>query len=214
MAANSTPTQSSPERLAYWYLRLNGFFILENFVIHDDVSSNQRTDADLIGVRFANREENILNPMTDDPSIARCETLVSVVIAEVKTSECSLNGPWTRPADENMQRVLRAVGCFPKSAVELAGNALYKAGMYQDAHCTCRLIAIGARRCQALPIRAVPQILFADMLRFIHQRFHEYERQKASVGNWSKDGQELARSARGTSLDQFLAWANGYYGLR
>ena len=40
-----------PEHLAYWYLRLNGFLMLENFALHDESRSQQRTDLDLIAIR-------------------------------------------------------------------------------------------------------------------------------------------------------------------
>ena len=45
------------EELAYWYLRLNGFFLVENFVIHrfektEDEEHKHASDADLLAVRF------------------------------------------------------------------------------------------------------------------------------------------------------------------
>ena len=36
--------------MAYWYFRLNGFFQIENFVVHPESYGSQRTDADLLGV--------------------------------------------------------------------------------------------------------------------------------------------------------------------
>jgi len=44
------------ERIVYWYLRLNGFFLLENFVIHRTVGSS---DVDVIGVRFPHVFEEV-----------------------------------------------------------------------------------------------------------------------------------------------------------
>lgn len=41
-----------PEKVAYWYFRLNGFFQIENFVVHPERRGSQRTDADLLAVRF------------------------------------------------------------------------------------------------------------------------------------------------------------------
>ena len=61
-----TPDTLTPERLAYWYFRLNGFLTTENFIVHPDRGPNQRTDADLLAVRFAHRKENLVRPMTDD----------------------------------------------------------------------------------------------------------------------------------------------------
>lgn len=40
------------EELAYWYCRLNGFFLLQNFVIHRKGNERYPTDCDLLGVRM------------------------------------------------------------------------------------------------------------------------------------------------------------------
>jgi hypothetical protein len=48
------------EELAYWYLRLNGFFLVDNFVIHREGAQIQyRSDADLIAVRFPHVKEAV-----------------------------------------------------------------------------------------------------------------------------------------------------------
>jgi hypothetical protein len=39
------------EELAYWYLRLNGFFPLKNFVVHRSPRVTHRSDVDLLAVR-------------------------------------------------------------------------------------------------------------------------------------------------------------------
>lgn len=44
------------ERLAYWFLRLNGFFLVENYVID---SSHSRAEHDLLAVRLPYAEETI-----------------------------------------------------------------------------------------------------------------------------------------------------------
>ena len=40
------------EDIAYWYLRLNGFLILRNFLVHGDRPGETRTDIDVLGARF------------------------------------------------------------------------------------------------------------------------------------------------------------------
>ncbi len=48
------------ESLAYWYFRLNGFFPLNNFVLHrQGLGSEQNADADLLAVRFPHVHERI-----------------------------------------------------------------------------------------------------------------------------------------------------------
>lgn len=88
--------------MAYWYFRLNGFLQIENFVIHPGGRGSQRTDADLLAVRFPHRAEFLLDrrePMRDDECTLRLSPkVIDIVIAEVKTNDpCKLNGPWTAP---------------------------------------------------------------------------------------------------------------------
>jgi len=42
---------NSSEELSYWYLRLNGFFLLDNFVIHKSETIDYTSDADLLAIR-------------------------------------------------------------------------------------------------------------------------------------------------------------------
>src|SRR5688572_17947388 len=100
------PKALSPERLAYWYFRLNGFLTIENFLVHPDWGSNQGTDADILATRLLHRRENRSVPMEDHHKIAECQTLVNMIIAEVKTGPCTLNGPWKDRKKENMQKLL------------------------------------------------------------------------------------------------------------
>jgi hypothetical protein len=47
----------SSERVASWFFRLNGCLTIDNFILHPDFinpSGRQRTDADVLGVRFPN----------------------------------------------------------------------------------------------------------------------------------------------------------------
>ena len=63
-----------PEKVAYWYFRLNGFLQIENFVVHPGRRGSQRTDADLLAVRFPHRAEFLLDhpdPMRDDENTLR-----------------------------------------------------------------------------------------------------------------------------------------------
>jgi len=168
---------------------------IENFIVHPDSGTDQRTDADLLAVRFSNREENLVRPMTDDPKVASCETYANIAIAEVKTGDCALNGPWTNPDDENMKRILKAVGCLATAAIEPACAALYRQGSYQDSMATIRMFAIGERKME-LTIPAGQQITWDEVINFCIERFGQYRRQKASIGQWSIDGSTLKRLAQ------------------
>ncbi|WP_026485646.1 hypothetical protein [Caldanaerobius polysaccharolyticus] len=49
------------EELTYWYLRFNGFFLLQNFVLHNLEEEEQRgtADSDLLAIRFSGVYEKI-----------------------------------------------------------------------------------------------------------------------------------------------------------
>lgn len=189
-----TNSYSTPERLVYWYLRINGFLLLENFVVHPDVGYQQRTDTDLLGVRFKHRQELMIDTMEDAPIVSECSTLCNVIIAEVKRGQCALNGPWINPNDKNINRILRAIGCLDEHLIGDAAESLYNKGRYRDDYVTCRIFAFGDRKGE-LPIPSIHQILFSDVIKFIYSRFRKYSYQKASIGNWDNDGQQLKRLA-------------------
>ncbi len=184
----------NPERLAYWYFRLNGFFTTENFIVHPDRGRDQRTDADCLAVRFAHRAENLQRPMEDDLRVVSCNTFANVIIAEVKTSECRLNGPWTDPERRNMQRVAKSMGCVPDAAITEACRSLYETGTWSDANATIRLFAIGESKNPSLIGGVEQQITWSEIIEFCRKRFKDYNREKSSVGQWSEDGRVL-RSA-------------------
>lgn len=114
------PYLVSSEALGYWFLRLNGFLSIPNFVVHPDTGSRQGTDVDVLGVRFAYRKENRQRPMKDFDWFRRHRDKAFVALAEVKTGICRLNGPWTAPEQENMQRVLSVLGMLAPHEIDWA----------------------------------------------------------------------------------------------
>ncbi len=184
------------EQLAYWYLRLNGLLTIPNFVVHPDTGSDQKTEVDVLGVRFPYRAENLENPMEDDDYFATVRDKPFVVIAEVKRTLCDLNGPWTNPERQNMLRVLRAIGTFPESECELVAKALYKHGCYDNELYRVSLLCLGRRSNNEVAKRYpnVRQILWSEVLEFIYRRFHKYENQKELHDQWDESGKELWRT--------------------
>jgi hypothetical protein len=181
------------ERLAYWYLRLNGFLTIPGFVVHPDRGRNQETDVDIIGVRFPYRAENLVRPMEDDPRFSAVGEKTLVALAEVKTGAMRLNGPWTNAERNNMLRVLRAVGPLPQEEADSAARALHKEGLYRSQLYQVMLICIGARPNMDLEKShpAVPQITWDEVLVFIYDRFRTYRKEKRSHPQWDQDGQNL-----------------------
>jgi hypothetical protein len=82
------------EEIAYWYLRFNGFFPIDNFVIHQSRSVDHHSDVDIIAIRLPYVYEEIGGQTNDwdthffkpfDPN------LPIGVICEVKTGQRHFN---------------------------------------------------------------------------------------------------------------------------
>lgn len=82
------------EILTKWYLRLNGYFIVDNFIIHNpnevsnEVIANE-TEVDVLGIRFRHSKEiaGSLHIANDPELVADLDTEIDFVIAEVKTGK-------------------------------------------------------------------------------------------------------------------------------
>lgn len=204
------------EDVAYWYFRLNGFFQIENFVVHPSRRGSQRTDADLLAVRFPHRAERLIDDpddiMQDDVAgIGLEDDLVDILIVEIKASRCALNGPWTEDERENVHRVLAAIGCFPPHLIHEAAHAIYREGVYRKPPLRVRLIAVGRYRDDELLERfpEVKQLVWEEMLSFIWDRFNKYRRQKTQVQQWNHTGRRLRMLASSSERDEFIAQALG-----
>jgi hypothetical protein len=188
------------EQVAYWYFRLNGFFQIENFVVHPERRGAQRTEADLLAVRFPHRAERLFDDpndiMADDKDrLWLSQDLIDVLIVEVKRNQpCTLNGPWTQQDRQNVHRVLAAIGCLPSNRIEKAAADIYRAGLHTSGRTLrVRLVAVGRDRSDDLAARYpdVIQLIWADLLAFIWNRFHIYRQQKTQVGQWDAEGLKI-----------------------
>jgi hypothetical protein len=213
-----------PEKVAYWYFRLNGFFQIENFVVHPERRGGQRTDADLLAVRFPYRAERLFDDpndiMADDERrLALSGDLIDVIIAEVKTNQpCTLNGPWTLQDRQNVHRVLAAIGCLPFDRLEDAARDIYQAGVHVSSlGLRIRLVAVGRDRNNDMGVAypAISQLLWADMLTFVWDRFNRYRQQKTQVDQWDLLGRRIKRLADcSDSAETFIEHALRLMGVR
>jgi hypothetical protein len=196
----------NPEELAYWYLRLNGFLTTANFVVHPEEGAEPRTEIDILGVRFPHRAELLTNSMVDEPLFSKETVRLYVVIAEVTKNRCKLNGPWRRAPDQNLQRVLAAIGAIPKADWEPAAQALYDTGAYDNEHVHLTLCCFGRSEDRTLrrDFPLVPQILWPDVAQFIHNRFQKYLLQKQAHERWDVTGKWLyALAANSEAVEAF-----------
>jgi len=180
------------EELAQWYFRLNGFWTLPNFVLHPNRPGSQRTDVDIIGIRFPHRRE-LSSDAIDDELFAQ-QRRPYLLLAEVKSSYVALNKAWTDESRENIQAILRAVGIFETQRVEEVACALYSCGIWKpDDDVVCSLFLVGDCIRRELPGRylGVPHRNWDEVLAFIHGRFRRFDKVKTQNDQWGPAGKEL-----------------------
>jgi hypothetical protein len=201
----------SSERLAYWYLRLNGFLTTYNFVVHPDEANqqgryHQRTDVDVMAVRFPHRQENRARPMADADWVQGDS--IRLVLAEAKSGTCRLNPTWRDPSRENMEKVLSAAGIVPGSDVDVAAASLYEYGVWRADGLVVHWLCFGLSESEGLlaEFPEVPQLLWSrDVLPFVHERFKDYRLEKSSHKQWDDDAKGLYEAALNTDVNTFLA---------
>lgn len=203
----------SSERLAYWFLRLNGFMTIYNFVVHPEEADpngrfRQQTDVDVMGVRLPHRRENRKRPMPDHPQFQGDCT--QFVLAETKSGMCSLNNSWRDASRENMQKALSAAGIVALDDIDKVAVELNARGQFRTDALWVRWLFFGRRFNSDLQAEFpdVPQLLWAaDVLPFIHERFNEYRLEKRAHQQWDEDARGLFSAATGTqdNLEAFLA---------
>ena len=194
------------EHLAGWYFRLNGFFTITNFVLHPSRRGAQRTDADIVGVRFPYRSEFPDAPGGDEPEFTHLTNRPYFVIAEVKRSLCLLNGPWTDETKQNIHAVLCDLGPFPQERVREVAQSLYQRGVYDCSQFYCSLFCVGNEKNPDVTSRYphVPQRTWEQILRFLFERFQTYSHRKADHDSWDEVGKELWNASRGTTKEKFV----------
>lgn len=199
-----------PEKLAYWYLRLNGFLTIENFVVHPDSGSQQRTEIDIISARFPYRTElpENKNPMQDDNCLILRPNKIRIIFAEVKKGICELNSAWTNPDKGNMQQILSALGAFNHKTLRLVSDKLYEHGYYEDKKFLVSLCCLGKKTNNDIckKFQKVPQLTWNSVLEFIYDRFNKYEIYKRQHQQWDRTGRNLfEHSQKCFDREEFLA---------
>jgi len=184
------------ELLAYWYFRLNGYLTIKDFVVHPDIGIGQRTDIDVLGVRFPHRRELFENTMVDDEKIIH-PTKIQIVFAEVKAGICTINNSWTEKARRNIERFLKAVGIVIPERVEDVAEIIYRDGKYEDDTVVIEIVVLGLSLSNLITAHfpRIKQIIWTDILSFIYYRFRQFNRQKRDHDQWDIFGIELYQNA-------------------
>jgi len=191
------------EDLAYWYLRFNGFFLLQNFVLHrvDQVEGERArgaADFDLLAIRFPYVYEKIGGQENDWD----CEQFKNwgfeidkshlAFIVEV-TSGINVNCSNLKKkySYERLEQAIRRFGIFPKDEVSCIVKILYQKEKYIKEPWVIAKLAVTERNIRGPWLN----LLLDDADKFIQERIKAYSREKYSDRVYFPD-----------ALIQYLAW--------
>jgi hypothetical protein len=198
------------EELAVWYLRLNGYFVIPNFIAHGRRSA--QTDVDVLAVRFPHSEE-----YPDDVDVLQIPPgKTDVVFAEVKRGLCAINGPWKCGGDgKPLEYVLKRVGLLEPLKVQEAANELcahrrYPPGkdLAKSAY-VIRIACFGSFKNGSLA--DVTQIMWPKVTAFIGNRFNQHPVYKADHDHWDRFGKFLWDSFEGDRSPTFEELVEGWH---
>jgi hypothetical protein len=184
----------SAEEVGYWYFRLNGFLTITNFVLHPDEGGTEKSDIDVIGVRFPYRAELLDDPMKDDRTFTDITDKPFVAIVEIKSGgKCRINYNLSDPGKLNIERSLQAIGTFPLENVKEVTDKIHETGGYVSERYHIAFCCLGDSWNDRLAAKypAIKQILWSDIFLFMYNRFKEYEGPKANHPQWDHAGKIL-----------------------
>ncbi|MBS0157379.1 MAG: hypothetical protein JSS26_02175 [Nitrospira sp.] len=190
-----------PEALAQWYLRLNGFFTITNFVVHPTHKGSQLTDGDIVGVRFPHRTEFQDGPGGDEEEFQHINNRLYFVVAEVKRGLCVMNQSWKMSGQEPIVALLQDLGPFAKCHVLDAASNLLSNGCYNTETLRASLLFIGSKFDPTLPTNALKKS-WLELLEFIFARFSKHHQVKTDHDQWDNLGKELFKHFNETHASQ------------
>lgn len=183
------------ERLTYWYLRLNGFFLLPDFVLHGTVNSG--ADVDVLAVRLPHVTEAIggqpgdWDPRFEEWGIDLSRDMVGMVV-EVKTGRYRPNSLARSGSRDRLSVSLQRLGLFPADMIDNVVEQLIRACSHRVDFVVVSKLLVGDIRPADVPLWR--SITLAQVDTFICERVRRYRR-KGSDRMFFPD-----------ELMQYLAW--------
>jgi len=166
------------ETIVRWYLRFNGFFTVESFIVHEVVNqgNQQGGETDILGVRFPFSQENAGFQILNDTNLLGTGTrengLTDIIIAEVKNRDDDyLNGIWKDPDPKYLERVayiIRWIGIFKdENEIHRAASEIKSKYQFQEGNYRIRFIYFGKRKHQSIEQLGITQITFDEVIDFL-----------------------------------------------
>ena len=137
------------EQFVCVYLRLNGYFTVPNFIVHDpkqvlnDTIGN-RTETDVLAIRmpYSVEQTNTFQLRNDPCLVGEQEGRIDVVIAEAKSGDQNKpNKVWRRQESVDViEYLVRFIGLFKDNKINEVAQQLLTQYRFKDKSCRIRYI--------------------------------------------------------------------------
>ncbi len=164
-----------------WYLRFNGYFSIEGFVVHaadkikkiDEDTIPQQTECDLLSIRLPYSREFSANKfMANDPQIVNGgEEKTDILICEVKSGKDNAPNPVWKHASTHqdmIEYIVRFCGIFPDDDVfKNACRELSKTYAFNGKKSRIRYVIFSKEPFERHQKRGVTYITFRSIIEFL-----------------------------------------------
>ena len=166
------------EKFASWYLRFNGYFTIDNFVVHAANDENRisrgiiapYTETDSLALRMPYSAEiaGNLRIANHDLLVDNQNERFDVVVAEVKSGNSNQpNAVWRNKNLVPIKYIVRFVGLYEESLIDKVANELASRYSYEDERSRIRYIIIANEPNQHYLDQGVKYITFPQITQFI-----------------------------------------------
>lgn len=168
------------ETFVEWYMRFNGYFTVNNFVVHNfenvfrDVVGNH-SEVDLLGIRMPFSKEKVgnLEIKNHDPLVKGHDEnrnfKYDIVIGEVKSGKHPTpNKIWTKSNTTAIEYLLRFIGIHnDEEKIKTISKTLLNEFIYKDKDCRIRFIIFAQEPNDHWQDRGVGYISFEEIIQFL-----------------------------------------------
>jgi hypothetical protein len=169
------------EKFIQWYLRFNGYFTIDNFIVHagDDPKRitykglvENYTETDVLGVRMPYSQEvsGTLRIANHEVLVNGAEDKFDFVIAEAKSGDDNKpNGVWKQSKElYPIEYIIRFAGLYASNndIARIASELLSKY-CYQDEKCRIRYIMFSNEVNKYWQSKGITYITFGEVVQFL-----------------------------------------------
>jgi hypothetical protein len=167
------------EKLTSWYLRFNGYFIVDNFIVHaaDDVTRISdgviapHTETDSIAIRMPYSSEiaGSLEIANHDILVEGQNERFDIVIAEAKSGNNNKPNPvWRNRVVDVIKYIVRFVGLYVnEDQIKEVANELCANYFYEDEKSRIRYIIFANEPNQHYSGQGIKYITFSQIAQFL-----------------------------------------------